>query len=1065
MIPADGGTGGDGALLVRRAAMTLLARKGAARTHPAGVQWLGPAADRVENAGDATARPPLRPVGSFDVSFGPVTPLVARVDEFATLRSAWRSAQLGRAGAVLLGGEAGVGKSRLLAELTALANADDAVVLGGRCLDLDRAGLPYLPFAEALGRVVSATGELPAIASRRAELGRLLPGLEIPHDTGSADGPPERLRLFDAVHGLLADLASDRPVLLALEDLHWADASTRDLVRFLVSRLGHQRLLVVATYRSDDLHRQHPLRPVIGELSRLPSVLRMSLRPFTPAETLDFVRVLTGDQLPDSVTRGIASRSEGNAFFCEELAEACRERGSLDNGLPAVLSDLLLARVERLSGDAQRAVRAAACGEGVTTSHAALVAASGLEDTVAEDALYEAVRQHVLVATTDGSYTFRHALVREAVYNDLLPGERVRLHQGFARVADDQGTTTALAYHARQSNDLPVALAASVTAAREVRRMGAPGESLHHLEQALQLWDRVAEPERVSGVDHLALLRETSTTAESAGELERAAAHARAAVRVADSAATPEARAAARAELAARLIPLEVHAAEISTVLADAWDLVAPRAASQERAAVLALMARSWVWLREDDIDLPALRRHAEDAIVDAESVGAEQVAIDAMVTLAVFASMERQVSRSLALGLQAAERATAIGAHQVELRARKNYAIHLSWLGHYSEGRHALKTITQRSEEIGVLWGGIALDCYQDLILISTWTGHWEEALAIADLSDRTPPALFQQRLDAVTLPILSGLGRHDEFDRLAARLDRDSRESVTRFLVQYGRAVHLHSLGRHREALHHVRHALAWIFRIERMHASNAVGCLRLGLSCCAELTQVARRSGDTDTLAEIRGLADGFIAQVREIRDERPDRPWGSPESAARSTQAEGRWAEAEYGRLLGRNDPATWRSALALSEGLRAWQAHIRFGLAQALTARGDRPGGDREAAAALALADEIGAAPLRTRIERFRAGSRLSEPGEGAHDAAPDHHPTPPGTPDPLTPRERSALELAAAGLTNRQIGEDLHISPKTVSVHLSRVMAKLGATSRTEAVARAYEQGLLTVEN
>ncbi|WP_245533641.1 helix-turn-helix transcriptional regulator [Actinoalloteichus spitiensis] len=1064
MSRTNGGTGSADVLLIRGAALTLLTEDGTTE-HPAPNPAPERVADGVTTAG-GTPRSPLRLMGSFNVSFGPVTPLVARVDELATLRSAWRSAQLGEAGAVLLGGEAGVGKSRLLAELAAIANADDAVVLSGRCLDLDRAGLPYLPFAEALGRIVSGTGEHPAVTSRRAELGRLLPGLDGTHDTaGSGDGPPERLRLFDAVHGLLADLADDRPVLLALEDLHWADASTRDLVRFLVSRLGHQRLLVVATYRTDDLHRQHPLRPVIGELSRLPSVLRMSLRPFTPDETLDFVRALTDDQLPEAVTRGIASRSEGNAFFCEELAEACQERGSLDSGLPAVLSDLLLTRVERLSGDAQRVVRAAACGEGLATSHAALVAASGLEDSAAEDALYEAVRQHVLVATTGDSYTFRHALVREAVYADLLPGERVRLHQGFARVAASQGTTTALAYHARQSNDLPVALAASTTAARDVRRMGAPGEALHHLEQALQLWDRVAEPERVSGTSHLALLRETAATAENAGELERAAAHARSAVRVADSTTEPETRAATRVELASRLIPLEVHASEISTVLAQAWDLLEHRVASPERAAVLALMARSWVWLREDDLDIPTLRRHAEDAIVDAEAVGAEQVAIDAMVTLAVFASMEQQVSRSLALGLAAAERAAAIGAHQVELRARKNHAIHLSWLGHYAEGLEALKAITRRSEEIGVLWGGVTLDCYQDLVLISTWTGDWDDALAIADLSDRTPPALFQQRLDAVTLPILSALGRYDTFERLAARLDRDSTESVTRFLVQYARAWHLHSVGQHHEALDRAQQALNWILRIERMHASNAVGCLRLGLSSCADLTEEARRAGDATTLRETRALADRFVAQVREICGERPDRHWVFPESGAHSTQTEGRWAEAEYGRLLGRNDPEAWRDALVHCEGLRAWEMNIRFGLAQALAGRGDRTGADQESATALVLADELGAAPLRARIEHFRGQARLATSRGEPHTPEPQPHPTARVTVDPLTPRERSALELAAAGLTNRQIGEDLHISPKTVSVHLSRVMAKLGASSRTEAVARAYERGLLTIES
>ena len=183
-------------------------------------------------------------------------PLVGRRTELAALESALSGAADGRAGAVLLAGDAGVGKSRLLAELTTRARADGVTVLTGRCLDVERAGLPYLPFVEALGR-------LPESGASRL------------------DDAMEQLRLFEAVHTELTERAANSVVLLALEDLHWADAATRDLLLFLVSRLNRQRLLVVATYRVDDLHRRHPLRPLLTELGRLSTVDRVELAPST----------------------------------------------------------------------------------------------------------------------------------------------------------------------------------------------------------------------------------------------------------------------------------------------------------------------------------------------------------------------------------------------------------------------------------------------------------------------------------------------------------------------------------------------------------------------------------------------------------------------------------------------------------------------------------------------------------------------------------------------------------------------------------------------------------------
>jgi predicted ATPase len=353
-------------------------------------------------------------------------PLVARDRELGRLRAALAKAGDGTAGAVLLAGDAGVGKTRLIDELA--AGAEDTIVLLGRCLDAGETGLPYLPFAEALGSMKTDVAHRPALAMLLPQLAlpaerepgtegmiapSLIPGRRPEQDVG-------QLQLFDAVLGLLSDLAERQRVLLVLEDLHWADASTRYLLSFLLSRLRSQRLLVVGTYRSDDLHRSHPLRPLLSELVRLSAVDRLDLAPFNAADSRRFVEALT-DDLPHDLVGQVAKRSEGNAFFAEELiAVATCDQGSL----PSALADVLLSRVERLGDEAQHVVRVASVS-GRRVKHAKLVEVSGLGPVALDAALRELVQHHLLVVTDDEVYMFRHALLREAVYGDLLPGEQI----------------------------------------------------------------------------------------------------------------------------------------------------------------------------------------------------------------------------------------------------------------------------------------------------------------------------------------------------------------------------------------------------------------------------------------------------------------------------------------------------------------------------------------------------------------------------------------------------------------------------------------------------------------
>ncbi|WP_116102692.1 helix-turn-helix transcriptional regulator [Amycolatopsis thermalba] len=944
-------------------------------------------------------------------------PLIGREPELDTLRAALRRAREGRAGAVLLAGDAGVGKSRLLGEL--VAGADGVTVLSGRCLDVGEAGLPYLPFAEALGAQREA-------AKRWPVLGRLLPGLTPPE---RADQTMERLRLFDAVHAVLVDLAARGPVLLALEDLHWADASTRDLVLFLLSRLDTQRLLVVATYRTDDLHRRHPLRPLLAEVSRLPAVARIELAPLGAVDTVAFVSALAEGALPDTTVHTVAERSEGNPFFCEELTAAVRRGATLPDGL----AELLLARVERLSPEAQRVVRAVS-GAAQLVAHASVQQVCGLDEDTLESALREAVLHNVLVAAEDG-YAFRHALLREAVYDDLLPGERVRLHAAFARLAGENGTAAALAHHSFRSHDLPTALAASVRAADQAAGMLAPGDALHHLEQAMQLWEAVDGPERICGRDQLALLRSAAAMASAAGEVERAVTYARSAVAEADLRDDPELAADTRHQLAIALIPFDVHRGEVSKAVAEAWELVRDRPASVVRARVLALRARAWVW-GVPDVDVDELRGHVQQAIADARAAGAPEVEADGMVTLAAFEDWQGNIELSTRLGLAAAERAAEIGAVRVELRALHNVTCNLLVSGDLRGAARMAARVWQRAERTGLGWSDVGVDGRTAELFDLYVLGDWDTALDRAEVPGA--PRFARARIGAYSAPILVAQGRFAEVEDLAARLAGQRDDARAGVLLGIALAEAAQWRGDPATAVAEIRTVTDRLSTLTRSSLADMRWAVVTGVSALADLAEQARRRGaDTDELVgqgeEL--AACGELVSPMQVRLEER-----SPDTRAPTARL-----AAELNRLRGADAPAAWAVAVEEAAPLPYWQLLARWRWAAALLAHGERDAAAEQVRLVRDAAGELGARPLESAVADLARRGRLT--------AAP--------ATDVLTPRERAVLELVADGLTNRQVGERLFISEKTASVHLSRVMAKLGAGSRAEAVSLAHRRGLL----
>src|SRR5215213_7567620 len=427
---------------------------------------------------------------------------VGRAGQLAELEAALRDAAEGRPSLALVGGESGVGKSRLADELKRLARESGARVLAGDCVELGEDELPYAPLLSALRPLVR--DEDPALdqlaPSYRAAIDAIMPGLGSGHSAGDAT----QSRVFEALLALLESLGADAPVVLIVEDLHWADSSTRSFIGFLARTICDERLLVLGTYRSDELHRRHPLRPLLAELASDAYARLVELPRFTPEELAEQLEGILADPPGPELVKRVYARSEGNALYAEEiLAAGLDGRGSL----PPTLRDALMLRVERLSPRAQELLRWLACQP--AADHALVAAVAGLEPDELRDALREAVASHIVVTVGDESYGFRHALLREVVYDDLLPGERTEMHAVLARALEERieggeggaHVRAQAAHHWTAAGDQPHALAAAVRAALAEVRVNAFGEAQALFERALALWERVPEPEQTAGIE------------------------------------------------------------------------------------------------------------------------------------------------------------------------------------------------------------------------------------------------------------------------------------------------------------------------------------------------------------------------------------------------------------------------------------------------------------------------------------------------------------------------------------------------------------------------------------
>lgn len=1005
---------------------------------------------------------------------------VGRLAELELLEAAWARATAGESAVVLIGGDAGLGKSRLVAEFAARVREGGGRILSGGCFDVGDEGLPYGPFVEAL-RALSRDTEPEQLATLLGtagqELVRLVPELgrylsadrTIPElDPGSrTSGPSDQARLFELTLAVLERLGEQTPVALVLEDLHWADPATRDLVVFLARSLRRSHVMLIATFRTDDLERGHPLLVRLAELGRVAGVDRIQLAPLTVVEQREQLEAILGHRPPPGLAETVHRRTDGNPFFAEEIV--VRAPDSIGAGaLPMSLHDLLLDRVASLSAPTQRVVGAAAVA-GRWADDTLLAAATGLGPHEVTGAVREAVSRHVIEVDADAStYRFRHSLLAEVVESDLVPGELRRLHEAIAEWLaanreDRPGVTADLARHWVGAGRTEEALLASIEAAQTATEIHAYLDAHRHLERAIELWPVVGPAAAQSGIDQVELLRRAAEAANWAGEGPRAVELARSALALVDERSDPVGAGALRSRLAYYLWTV----GESQAALAEhrrAVELVPAEPPSVERAQALGGLAGALMPMahyRES-------RAIAEEGLAVLAALKSQAGEAKLLNALGIDLIGLGEVDEGIATLRRGVESAREHGPIDTYVGVTYNLCYFLGQTDRLDEGLR----VAEDGLAVAIRAGlerrmGTSLRASAGEILYRA--GRWDAALETTEAAlDLEPDAAAHVFLRSTRILLALARGEPEAAAAEAAVAQHvaegDIDPDVRAFLLA-ARAEMAIAAGRPAEGLGLAGSALNEFAGSDEILLVAPI--LVTGMTAAADLAEHGRAFRAPGEVATATGGTERFRDAARSLAEALGPRA-APPIHPTPSLLASLATVDAEASRVAGQSDPEAWQTAAdawaAVPMPYQAAKARARAGEA-ILLMRGSRERATDLLREARLSAEAIGARPLLDRIEaiarraRIGLGGPAPEPVESGPDGQQVAVQRSPAEVLGLSAREWEVLELVAAGRSNAEIADVLFISPKTASVHVTHILDKLGVNNRVEAATIAVRVG------
>ncbi|TDD41555.1 helix-turn-helix transcriptional regulator [Saccharopolyspora elongata] len=947
---------------------------------------------------------------------------VGRLRELAILDNALRTAGTGEAQFVVLSGDAGTGKTRLLEHFAARAEQAGARVLRSACIELGAEGLPLAPVTAVLRALVDDAGpeSVTDLLPGAGALLRLLPELGVP-----SHGHDSQAHLFDLFGALLRRLGRDDVVVLAIDDLQWADRSTRELLGLLVRTLRASRVLIAAAYRSEDVGHGHPLRPFLAELELLPAVHRFEVGRFSRAETSELIEVVLGAAPSQSVLDQVFRRSGGNAFFARALASA-----PAGDAVPESLRDVLVHRIERLRPPADRVVRLAAIG-GQHVSHALLAAVADIEEGDLLAAVRVAAKASVLRVDPRG-YAFGHRLLREAVVDDLLPAERARLHLAYAEalgrtpdLVPQDRLAAQTAFHWYEAGKAAEALPALLRAASEAERIYAHAEQVQMLDRALRL------PESVPVVDRLPLFEKAIAAATWGGEYFKALDLIDRALAETDRTREPAGTAMLFAHRG--MIMHNLNRDGSLAAVGEALEIL-PRDRSVARARVLVLAGAVLAGQGRHE--------HAHELVEEAASIagehGAAELEANARVTLGRVLNQAGRYEEGMAALRSARELVAEDSDPLLLVRVHLNLAVAGRSLGDHEAVIDAARAgLGEDAAGVGRTLGMQLAACLGAALFA---VGRWDEADEVCRRSIALDPAGVRGaplHLQRAEIALARGADDRARSELSLARtlLDQPSQTpnlSVARLEAE---------LALSDERVDDAREVVVASLRGDPGSAPPDVWpLLTTAARVDARITMRARMKPVPDPDATVADLVRSAVTRL----------PADTPLFSAFADQV-----AAELG------EPTSWtRVAMAWDElGSAQPAAYARMRAAETALRSGDVATAGQLLCTAEKQALQLGAMPL---LEEVRTLARSARIKLGRDADAPTSATALERI--GLTERETEVLRLVTIGRSNRQIGEELFISPKTVSVHVTHLLEKLGVANRGEAAAAAHRLRLFNHE-